>query len=87
VFCIYTDGEVVHSFLVLEGRVNHFTIRIDTTHRITVTYMLEGRVKTITIRIDTKHCITVTYVLEGRVNHFTIRIDTKHRGDCFHSSF
>jgi hypothetical protein len=46
---------------MLEGRVKTITIRIDTKHRITVTYMLEGRVNHYTIRIDTKHCITVTY--------------------------
>jgi hypothetical protein len=41
--------------------MNHFTIRVDTKHRITVTYMLEGRVKTITVRIDTKYCIAVAF--------------------------
>jgi hypothetical protein len=44
--------------------VKTITIRIDTKHRITVTYVLEGREKTVTIRIDTKHRIAVTYMLE-----------------------
>jgi hypothetical protein len=46
---------------MLEGRVKTITIRIDTKHRITVTYMLEGRVNDFNIRIDTKHRITVAY--------------------------
>jgi hypothetical protein len=46
---------------MLEGRVKTITIRIDTKHRITVTYMLEGRVNDFNIRIDTKHRITETY--------------------------
>jgi hypothetical protein len=46
---------------MLEGRVKTITIRIDTKHRIAVTYMLEGRVNDFNIRIDTKHRITVAY--------------------------
>jgi hypothetical protein len=57
---------------MLEGSVKTKNIRIDTKHRITVTYMLEGRMKTITIRIDTKKYTVRCIYTDGEVVHSSL---------------